>query len=296
MPDLFPLSVVIPNWNLKQDTAACVASVLAAGEGLDVSILVIDNGSTDGSIEYLEHVLGQSITQLPMGRNLGFAAGVNAGIRHALAQGVGSVLLLNNDTLVDAQMLQALCRAAESHPEVAVLAPAIYYAVEPARLWRLGDRQSRWLPVPLRVPDREAACASLPVDYVTGCAMLVRRAVFETVGLFDERFFMYYEDADFCRRVREAGYAIICVPAAHMWHKVSTSARMNRPVNAYWHARGHVLFYRKHARGALGLLAHPYLAIKSIRGLSGYTLRREWPNASALLHGTFDGYRVPVDN
>ncbi len=222
MKSALPMAVVVPNWNLAADTSECVRSLLAAGAGLAVQVIVVDNGSTDGSPARLAGEFERSIELIELPSNRGFAAAVNTGVQHALAAGAASVLVLNNDTIVAPDMLSLLCAAA---PAADIVGPAIYYHDAPARLWRLGDRASRWLPVPRRVPERPAGERTVPVDYLTGCAMLVGREVFETIGLFDESYFMYYEDADFCRRARDRGFTLLAVPPARMWHKVSLTAR-----------------------------------------------------------------------
>jgi GT2 family glycosyltransferase len=296
MESLFPMYVVIPNWNLKSETIECVASVLTAAGNDDVSIVVVDNGSTDGSLEALAKAFGERITQLQMGQNRGFAGAVNAGISYALERGAVSVLVLNNDTTVDREMLKILSCAARKHPDAGILAPAIYRMDTPAHLWRMGDRQGRWSFIPYKISGREATAEIVEVDYVTGCGMLIRRETIEAVGLFDEQFFMYYEDADFCKRVRDRGFRILCVPAARMWHKVSLTARRDMTANLYWRARGQVLFYRKHMRRDISWLLHFYLGSKAILSVLRYGLQRQWQYGRSVLLGTLDGYRIPLHN
>lgn len=294
MASIFPLWVVIPNWNLKDETIECVASVLDAAHNRDVSVLVVDNGSTDDSPKGLFDSFGAQIIQIQMGRNHGFAGAVNAGILFALRHRCASVLVLNNDTIIDREMLKILDYAGQKYPDAGILAPAIYYADAPMRLWRLGDRHYRWLPIPRRIPDREAAFEIIEADYVTGCGMLIRREVIESVGLFDEQFFMYYEDADFCRRARSCGFRILCVPNAKMWHKVSSTARRDLSVSLYWQARGQVLFYRKHTGCGVSCLAHLFVAIKTIWAAFQYGLRGQRVNGRSVLRGIIDGYRIPL--
>ncbi len=294
MNGIFPLCVVIPNWNLQAETVECVASVLAAAGDDDVSVVVVDNGSTDGSPEALADAFGERVAQVQMGRNRGFARAVNAGILYALEQGAASVLMLNNDTIIDREMLAVLNRAAREHPDAGILAPAIYHVDAPARLWRLGDRHHRWSPVPRRIPDREAAAEIVEADYVTGCGMLIRHEVIEAIGLLDERFFMYYEDADFCKRARDRGFRVLCVPAARMWHKVSTTARRDAATNLYWRARGQVLFYRKHMGHGISWLSHLFVAGKVMLTMLRCGLQGRWVCSRSVLRGALDGYRISL--
>lgn len=303
-PDaLYPLYVVILNWNLPEETIQCVesvqssrardlAAVSAVTEGEPCRIVVVDNGSRDDSVARLRERFGDSIKLLTNSTNLGFAGGVNAGLEWALSQGAQSVLVLNNDIVVDRDMIRHLVSVAESRPQAGIAGPVIYYFDEPDRIWRFADRESRWLPVPLRVPDRvvaEAAGVPFQVDYVTACGMLVRREVLEAIGLFDTRYFMYFEDADFCRRARDAGYEIWCAPEAKMWHKVSLSAQKIQAVTQYAQSWGRVQFYKKHLRGFSWLLALVYLLGRSTMTTVRHLLRGELDLLKPLWAGFLDG-------
>jgi GT2 family glycosyltransferase len=200
---------------------------------------------------------------------------MNVGLRHALAQGAGSILVLNNDTVVAPTMVQVLLEAEAQLGGPGILGPAIYHFADPERLWRLGDSRHRWLPMP-RPAKLPPDLSPFPVDYVTGCAMLVRREVFERVGPFDERYFMYFEDADLCRRARDAGFRVWCVPRARMWHKVSLTARRDLPLNRYHQVLGQVRFYREHPHGPSGLLRQVYLAAKLAKTAAGDLGRGDW--------------------
>jgi hypothetical protein len=205
------------------------------------------------------------------------------------------VLLLNNDTVVDAAMLARLLEAAAELPQAGVLGPAIYYYDAPQRIWQIGAREHALLPIPLNLGARDLRRAGrrpFRLDYVTGCAMLVRREVFEQVGLLDTAYAMYFEDADFCRRVRRAGFELWCVPSAQMWHRVSVSARMVKPASRYALAWGRARFYRQHPHGPLPGLTYAYLlastALKSARDIA----RGDLALAALLWRGTLDGYAM----
>ncbi len=293
--DIFPLYVVIPNWNLKHDTVRCVESVLMASKETQTFIIVVDNGSTDGSRELIEKVFGDRVIQLWSERNRGFAGAVNLGVRYAMEHGAASILVLNNDTIVDQNMIKILHQAAQIYPDAGIIAPAIYYMNDPERIWRLGDRMHRWFRMPYPVSDREVSKEIVEVDFVTGCGMLIRRPVIEKVGLFDERFFMYYEDADFCKRARDHGFRILCVPGAKLWHKVSATARRSLSTNVYWRARSRIMFYRKHfGRGLTRILLVVIVLKLLFEGLRGWWAGCR-PYSRALLTGVLDGFRARGD-
>jgi hypothetical protein len=250
--------VIVLNWNLAQETIDAVESVLLGGYA-EQRVVVVDNGSEDGSTTKLAQHFGSRVALLALPKNIGFAAGMNAGIRYALTQDADWILLLNNDTIVAPDMVEVLMDVVLRGSDAAVLAPAIFYYDRPTELWRLGDRNLRWLPVSRTLPAKALAEEKVSVDYVTGCAMLVRRDVFEQVGLLDENLFMYYEDADFCRRVGDAGYRLLAVPAARMWHKVGQSASKVQALTRYRATRNKVAFFRRYSHGPLKVLTDLYL-------------------------------------
>jgi GT2 family glycosyltransferase len=288
--------VVIPNWNLKDDTISCVDSVLA-GNRSKLRVVVVDNGSQDGSPEALSDRFGAAIDQVVNQENLGYARGINVGIRYALAQGADYILLLNNDTLVDETLVERLIEISETDPAVAVLGPAIYYDDEPERFWRLGAVKQRWMPIPYEIGRDVLDTGQFPmpfdVDYVTGCAMWVPAELFRTVGLLDERFFMYYEDADFCERVRSAGHRITVVPQARVWHKVSGSTRELKPWAAYHQTRNRIIFYNRSRQGLELAVANLYIMTSTLLRMS-----RAWKDeslVSSLWAGLRDGWQSRRD-
>jgi GT2 family glycosyltransferase len=285
------MHVVTLNWNLGQDTVACIQSVLAAGVPA-ASIVIVDNGSTDDSAQVIAaHLPEVILVRNPT--NLGFAGGMNAGIKAALDRGAESVLILNNDTVIDKTMVETLVEA-QTALKANVIGPAIYYYDTPERIWKLGDVCSPWLPMPRPVTQQSSAFAAgkpFQVDYVTGCGMWASRQVFEQVGLFDESYFMYYEDADFCRRVRQAGFSIWCVPRARMWHKVSVSARKDKPTNRYHWAMNQVRFYHRHPHGRIGALREIYLVAKLLSTAARDLWRRDFFLIGPLWRGAWQGYQ-----
>lgn len=288
---VWPILAVTLNWNLDSETAGCIESILAAGLGQE-QIVLVDNGSRDECVAALRERFPR-VNLVPLARNLGFAGGMNAGIRAGLEHGAASLLLLNNDTVLDPAMIRVLAAAAEMPAQPAILGPAIYYYDEPDRLWKLGDVRRRGLPMPRPVKmkaDQAASAAPLAVDYVTGCGMLVRRQVFEQIGLFDERYFMYFEDADFCRRARDAGFQVWCVPQARMWHKISATAQRDRPLNRYHRALNQVRFYHEHPHGPWAPLRDAYIGAKVLKTALEDAWHGDWELLGPLWHGTRDGY------
>jgi len=289
-----PLYVIVLNWNLPWDTIACVRSLqrgLLAGS----AIIIVDNASSDDSLRQFGEVFGDQVMVVALESNRGFAGGMNAGIEAALQAGAGSVLLLNNDTIADADMIPRLREAAVTLPRAGILGPAIYYYDAPARLWQAGTRRSALLPVPVNLGGaalRRARGRPLRVDAVTGCAMLVRREVFSRIGPLDSRYAMYYEDADFCYRARGAGFEIWCVPRARMWHRVSLSARQVPQTTRAIAAWGRARFYRQYPHGPFPGLTLAFLLAQAALGAARDYARGDAALARLRWRATLDGYAL----
>jgi GT2 family glycosyltransferase len=287
------VGVVIPIWNHQEDTLECLTSLQAVAYP-DVHIFVVDNGSTDGSADVV-------MTQFPsvdlsiLKENQGFARATNVGIRRALDSDAQYVLLLNNDTVVAPDMISALVDAAQGLPRGGILTPRImYYGGD--HIWSMG---SRLRPVTFDMPDfgrsRRPGFSLetlVPVDVILGCGMLVKRCVFEQVGLLDERFFFYYEDLDFSLRARQAGYELWAVPWARMWHKVSTSIKQNHYLRAYYMASSSVYFYAKHAIGKTRWFTMFYRMMSALR----FTLEYGVQGNFEALKGYWSGLRAGLAN
>jgi GT2 family glycosyltransferase len=273
------LFVIVLNWNLKDDLAECLAS-LERSTYSSFRVVVVDNASDDGSAEMVQARF-PAVHLIVNERNLGFAGGNNVGLRYALTQGAEYVFLINNDTLAAPDMLERLVAVAHVGPSPGILGPKILYHGTEDRVWYLGHRTYDWLPVPRRVAPRLGKCpgalAWFDVDYVSGCGMLIRHDVLKDIGLLDERLFMHYEDADFCWRTRQAGYRVVCVPGARMWHKVSQSSRREAAAVSRTRVRNRVLFYRQHPHGP-----HPWLTTVFLLASTGIIMARD------LLRGEFE--------
>jgi GT2 family glycosyltransferase len=228
------LTVVVLNWNNLQDTVECLdslARVLHPG----LRTLLVDNGSTDGSETALRERFPH-LAILQTGTNLGFAGGNNAGIRRALQDGADLVLLLNNDTTVDAGFASALVDAVQADPRAGMACPKILLHDRPDVLWYAGASFHPWLGWGRHrghgQRDQGQFDLAGETGRPTGCALLVTRAFCERVGLLREDFFCYAEDLEWGLRARSAGFSILYVPASRVWHKVSRSTGGSRSVMA----------------------------------------------------------------
>jgi len=227
-----------------------------------VKIVVVDNGSIDGSVEYLRKRYPE-IEYISNQENVGFAGGNNAGIEYAMAKKCGYIYLLNNDTEVDPNFLSTIIAVAESDPKIGIAGSSVFYFTSPDIVWYAGG-YANWLSgdiVDPRVGKRLGI--DLPrledVDEVAGAGMLVRRKVIEDIGMLDPRFFIYYEETDWCQRAKKAGWRVVWVPESKIWHKVSMTFGELSPVMVYFMTRNRWLFMRKHCQYFILFAAHYFL-------------------------------------
>lgn len=244
------VSVVVLNWNGRADTIACLES-LGQCDYRNLNVIVVDNGSTDGSAAAVRAMF-PAVEVIETGCNLGFAEGNNVGIRHALERSADFVMLLNNDTVVDPPLVSSLVRAAQAHPDGGIFSGKIFYFDAPSTIWYAG---ARWRSDRLffehvgerQVDDGLSFEDLRDTDYASGCAFFVRARVLREVGLLDPRFFLTYEESDFCYRARSRGYRILYVPDAKLWHKVSVSfGGVGGPLQSYFYSRNVLLWAERH--------------------------------------------------
>ncbi len=253
----FPnLKVVTVNFNLKHDTVTCIQSLLKSGAVLD-QLVVVDNASIDDPKEILRENFGENLAVLTSSENHGYAHGLNLGIKYSLAQqNIEWILLINNDTTFSENFLQEMKEAAFAG-QYKLFGPAIFYMNDPQKILGFGDRLIPGTFITRRLYRNQKLPENLrekvQVDFLNGCAMLVHRLVFDRIGLFDESYFMYAEEVDFCWRARTAGFRMAVVPTAKMWHKVSASSPVREPA-LFMQIRSQVIFYRRYSRGLKKIL------------------------------------------
>lgn len=212
------LFVIILNWNGKNLTLDCLRSLKKVQTPHQV--ILVDNGSTDGSIQAFKEQFPRAFI-IETGKNLGYAGGNNVGIEYALKQGASHLLILNNDTTVDPFFLEAFLEK----DEPILGAKTLDYSNQ-KKLDHLGGN---WNPQKGQFDligcqeEEKKWTISIPLDYVCGCALFVKAEVFKKIGLFDPRFFLFWEEADWCSRALKAGYQPTFCPKAKIIHKGSAS-------------------------------------------------------------------------
>jgi GT2 family glycosyltransferase len=271
------VAIIVLNWRGLDDTLACLAS-LQAIDYPAVKIIVVENGSGDDSAEVIRAAFPE-VTLLEQNINYGYAGGNNIGMQYAKTLGVDYVLLLNNDVEVKPDFLSQMMPVAEQHRFVGIIGPTIYYFAHPEKIWSAGGSVDwiRGITRMMGLNEQEVGQFGVkprPVEWITGCALLIKMAVIEQIGGLDERFFAYYEEAEFCLRARRAGWGVIHVPTAKIWHKISPQARDASPQVNYYMSRNRLLFL-KLTRAGLAAWFYTLILDYGIRSLN-WSINPKW--------------------
>jgi GT2 family glycosyltransferase len=262
------VSIIVLNWNGLKDAVECLESL----KGItypNYEVVVVDNASVGDDVARLRDKFGNYIHIIENDKNYGYTGGNNIGIRFCLTHSQPDYLLiLNNDIVVAPDFLDHLVEAAKAHALVGVAGPKVYYHELPTRIQSAGATINMW-----RGQATSIGCKKLDtgqydrqrdVDCVSGSCLLIKRDVVEKVGVFDESYFCYWDETDYCTRVREAGYRITYVPRARVWHKIrmmtlphknpikqkiwqKTPTGRANDLPYYYIARNNFLFMKKHA-------------------------------------------------
>ena len=256
-PGVKPFAVTV-NWNRPVDTIECVRSILSGGYE-EIGMVVVDNGSVDGSVEMIRQAVpGAIIIESPT--NEGYVKGVNKGIRLALSSGATHILIINNDAVGRGDFIFRLKEALDRHPDAGLVSPKIlYYNTD--RIWFAGGTFNKWIGYTKhtgmdQIDDGKKVESEQ--DYITGCSILVRSDLFRAIGLFDEQYNIYGEDIDFCIRAKEKGFSSLYTSDTMVFHKVSLSSGIGgsnimTPFRSFYYGRNMLLMVKKRKRGVTRL-------------------------------------------
>jgi len=244
LPKVF---IIILNWNNWSDSLECLKS-LRNNDYPNYQVVIIDNGSKEKP-----QAPNPEIKIIYNKENLGFSGGNNVGIKYALEQGADYILLLNDDTLVSRDFLTKIVEAGESNKKFGILGPKIYFADQKEKIWFAGG-QVNWLynkGIMRGYNEIDIGQYDSPeiqeTDYITGCCLLIKRAVIEKIGLMPEDYFLYYEDTDWSLAAQGVGFKCIFVPRAKIWHKGSKSSIEGSPSYIYYHVRNGLILAQRFA-------------------------------------------------
>jgi GT2 family glycosyltransferase len=232
--------IIILNWNGREDTLQCLGSLEEVTTPHEV--VIVDNGSTDGSVEAFSKAFPK-VHLIETGENLGYAEGNNVGIRHALEKEADYIFVLNNDTMVKKDILEKFLER-----DVPIQGGKALMMDDSSIIDHLGGNwnveEGCFELVGEGAPASEWA-NPLSLDYVCGVAIFAKAEVFKNVGLFDPRFFLFWEEADWCFRAKEKGYLSQSCPEAILFHKKSASFTGGKPHTCYFWWRNRLLWVEK---------------------------------------------------
>lgn len=254
------VAVVLLTWNSREEAERCLERVRAS-EGVDADVLLVDNGSTADDAAYFRGLLGEERV-IGLGENRGYAGGMNAGLEFWRRQpGDAPVLIVTPDAELGPDVLAKLVAELDRTPDSGIVGPVVVYSRETGRLAAGGRVDAARARAPL-LPGPLAE-APYDADWIDGCCMLVRRAVVREIGEgFDERFFIYFEETDFCGRVRAAGWRVRVVPDAVVDHPKSPGTLP--PYYFYYMVRNSYLFWAKNF-GTSALRVGAHVAVATLR-------------------------------
>lgn len=299
MPPAARVVIALVNFNGYASTCDAIDSLLPSLDPRD-ALIVVDNASTDGSVERLAGRYPRvKLVSLP--RNRGYPGACNAAIEVAEAQGAAFVLLANNDIVFAPDAVERMVAAAGTDARIGVVVPRIYYHARPTRIWSAGSVVSRTTGRTRQrgMDCQEAAFPPAPglvdLEMCTGCCMLLRTSAARTVGAWREDFFLYYEETDWCWRLRRAGFRIVLDDRARIWHKVSESVGASSPLFWYYVTRNHILFVHFDFPALRRLVALAYvMGIEVPHEVLLLLARRTPAQARAVLRGCAGGLRAIV--
>lgn len=275
------VSVIILHYGRIENTLECVESLqkIIVPKDAQIEIIVVDNASKINLKPQISNVKTDNIKIVKNKENLGFAGGNNVGIRIALNSGADYILILNNDTIVSKNLIEEFLKIVESNSKIGIVAAKIYFAPgfefhkdRYARkdlgkvFWYAGGKID-WENIIGRhrgvdEVDHGQYDRIEETDFVSGCCMLVKKEVFEKIGVFDDKYFLYYEDSDLSERAKRAGYKIVYVPSAIIWHKNAGSAGgSGSELQDYYITRNRLLFGMRYApiRSKFALVRESFL-------------------------------------
>jgi GT2 family glycosyltransferase len=241
------IAAVVLNYRTPDQTLLAVKSLLASRRPI-AEIIVVNNDARDDTRDALKDAWGE-ITYIHTGSNLGFSGGTNVGIREALARGADRVLLVNSDVIVPPDAVELLEQCFDAAPHAGIAGPVVLARSEPDRIASLGmsyapatgRMRHRGNMTRLAGPQTDVSL----VDGVSGCLMLIKREVFDAIGLFDEDYFFTFEDLDFCLKARRAGFATVLAGRAAVYHEGGQSLGARSPRRFYFAARNHLMLARR---------------------------------------------------
>lgn len=296
-PMVKPIALILLNWNTKAHTKNCIDSLLKYANPALFDIIVADNGSTDGSLNYLKELFPQ-IIYIDNKENLGFAEGNNRAIDYAFQLKYEYSLLLNNDTIIESDIVEALYLFLQNNKDVAAVQPAIYYLHDKQKLWN-GELKfnSFW---GFTYSKKHLPKIPTIVEWITGCCFLIRNEVLKEVGKFNTNFFLYYEDVELSFRIRQKGFKLCLLPSEIIFHEAGVSGQMAsnaegtlNPIIHYYLNRNKIWFIRRYGNKLFLIFNYLNLFVYWLMLLTYFTIKGKLKKRANLFKAIKDGFFTP---
>ncbi|AKB29026.1 Glycosyltransferase [Methanosarcina siciliae C2J] len=290
------VTIILLNWNGKNDTIECLESLKNITYS-NYDILLIDNGSTDGSPEFFRQKYPE-IEVIENGENLGFAEGNNVGMKRAIEKKVDYVLLLNNDTIVDPEFLTELIKVAENYSEVGIVGPKVYFHNNHNRIQSVGGTinyfTGRTPLIGCNVPDHGQYDKTREVGYVSGCALLARIDVMEKLGFLCSDYFAYYEEVELCIKAKYNNFKVVYVPNSKIWHKEAVTSKKSN-YYTYLYTRNRFIFMKRNGTPlqiitSSAFFFTTYFIINSLN----FITQKNTKNLKNFYKGIYDGLQYQI--
>lgn len=253
--------IILVNYKGFEDTVECVKSLDNINYD-NYKIIIVENSSGDEEKLKNSAFLNSRATIMYSDMNGGFSAGNNIGINKAMEESAEYVLLLNNDTVVDRELLNELVSTAQNNPKAGIITGDIYYFSQKERLWYSAGSYDRAKGKTIMVNETNSPCE---VSFVCGCLMLIRAEVIKNIGVLSDDFFLYSEDTEYGCRVLKAGYTLMWNRKAIIWHKISVSTGENSPFQQYYQVRNNLYMTRLYGtRKLYAYMYRTYQCLKSV--------------------------------
>lgn len=293
-------AIILLNWNSYEHTANCIASLQQVTPA-NFDVIVVDNGSEDGSGTLLQQNFAH-IKYIQAPTNLGFAGGNNKGFEYAIAHGYAYALMLNNDTFVEPNFLELLTNYMDAHANVGAIQPKIFFNNNRQKIWNGGSYFLSWLGWTYSKNYMRTAGPAqnnfAEVDWITGCALLVRTSIVQQIGALNDHFFIYYEDVDFSFRIRQAGYKLIFHPQSIIYHiagmankaKVKGKEGYANPYVHYLNFRNHIWVLRTYTKWYQWPTTFITLIAYSFAIMLYFVVRWRITKLAMMLKGIYHGF------
>jgi len=312
------LAIILVNWNSYALTDDTLQSLYQTSYQ-DYDIICVDNASTDDSLSQLK-TNHAGIIILTCDQNTGFTGGNNKGMQYALAHGYAYTLLLNNDVAVESDFLEPLVHALDANENLGAVQPLIYFHHDRTLIWNAGSSYNKWLGVTKTIGynkkdaqhtyrnqnqvDTKATQPIQNIDWITGCAFMVKTDVLKKVGLLYEPFFIYYEDVDLSFRIQQQGYDLGYTPASVIYHIAGMSHKSSKktaegyvsPKVHYLNARNHIWLLKKYTNLLHAPTVILYQSIYYLSVTGYFIVRGRWQKIKALYKGIGEGLKFGIQS